>query len=406
MSVDYQAVVEVVERTAGADLAGHLVGRLALHVDEAIVRHGLSGPEDYAAALEVPGPEGRRWLDALMATVLVHETYFYRFASQLEALERHLLATLEPGHRRPLRIWSAGCSRGPEAYTLAMLAHRALRRAGTTVELEVLGTDICGAFVDDARRGIYDEGKLRELPKPLRDRYLEPAGPPGRMRVKDELRRAMRFEHHNLLSPPPGRRFDIVACRNVLMYLRPEAFSAALKNLAASLTPDGALLVGHSESLRGAAQLFQPHREVALGVYRRASSYSTTPVAPSPPTASSPALPPQRPRPKRPQESAEAPSTSDNERRIYLEGDLDSAADPEVLTRLTARLSARLDGAMVEVDVDGATYLDQAVASVIARAARAIEAQGGRLVVIATRSGPRRWAERHRLPLEGSEVSR
>jgi len=177
---------------------------------------------------------------ALVEQALVKETHFHRHLEQVELVTR-LLAAAPPA--RPLSAWSAGCATGEEAYTLAM----ALCDAGRPDGLDrVLGTDVSARALEVARAGCYREWSLRGLPGPARARHFT-ATPEG-LKVRDERRAAVRFLQHNLLGlPPPGGPFDLVVCRNVLIYFEPAAARAAMARLHAALRPGGLLVVGPLE---------------------------------------------------------------------------------------------------------------------------------------------------------------
>jgi chemotaxis protein methyltransferase CheR len=196
---------------------------------------------------------------------VVQETYFYRHPEQLAALARVLAA--RPGDRA-LSAWSAGCATGEEAYTVAMVLSDLGRPPGLD---QVLGTDVSARAIEVARQGVYGEWSLRQLSPALRGRHFD-AGP-GAVRIKEPLRRPVRFERHNLLGhPPPGAPFDVVLCRNVLLYFRPEAARALLVRLHAALRPGGLLLVGPVEEPLAAGLPFDRLDEPGSGLLRRPMS--------------------------------------------------------------------------------------------------------------------------------------
>jgi SAM-dependent methyltransferase len=294
-----------------------------------------------------------------------------------------------------------------------MMADRAARRVGLgELSLEVLGTDICGAFLETARRGVYEEAKVAALPADLRSHYLEPESE-GRLAVAPAIRRLVTLRRHGLLEPPPAKRFDLVSCRNVLIYLRPGARRRALEGLASVLVPNGVLLVGHSESLRDVPELFVPKRRLALGIYRLAREDDRREASPSlGSVASKPATTSLKPAsrstsPVTPLLTAPPPVVTSQPRRtelLRLEGEYDLDRSPETLERLKRRLSEAIEaGRDVLIDADGAICLDEPTAKLVIRAARAVEAHGLWLRVAATRPPVRRWAERHRLPLQVHE---
>ncbi len=391
----YRLVEELITRRTGVDIAGHLAGRVQGHVDGQVTRLGLHGPDDYLERLENEDPGSGPLLDDLLAAVLVHETFFYRFRSQLEAIETSIIPELIASGARSVRIWSAGCSQGPEPYTLAMLAARST--AGTDVGFDVLATDMCGAFMEEARKGIYRQDKLGELPADLRSRYLT-RGEGDRFEVREELRAQVRFRRHNLLDPPPERSMHIISCRNVLMYLGREGRRRAIENLVVALAGDGFMLAGHSESLRDVPDLLGVDRRFALGIYRRSEVPPAPTVGPRregpEPHAAALAEPPG---PERSSHagSARAPSL------IRLEGEYDADRSPERLALLKESLGGAIDeGVDVVIEADGATLLDASTAKLVARAARLVESSGRRLTVRTGKESVLRWAARHGLQVE------
>lgn len=405
----YRLIERCVEDVVGADIAEHLAGRITRCVDQSVDSLELASPREYLSALQTGDERAEALLEELLAAVLVHETFFYRFASQLEALEREFLMPLALSRMGGVvKLWSAGCSSGPEAYTLAMLCARSKQSTENALIFEVLGTDLCSAFLQEARDAIYSTARIKELPTELRDRFLRHKGNDSYV-VSEELCRMVRFRRHNLLHAPPGHGFDVICCRNVLMYLRPAARRTALEHLSRALAPQGVLLVGHSESLRDVDDLFVPHDRLALGIYGRAIEGAralTSSALPEPPQYR------QAPDHGTLGDQTEAgtetgcrssPTVADSpsHHRLSLEGEYDRERDPEQLARLKSQLAHIIDLELdVIVEADDATCLDRATATLIARAARAIASRGKRLSIVASRPSVRRWAERYRLPLD------
>jgi chemotaxis protein methyltransferase CheR len=189
-------------------------------------------------------------LDAAIEALTTNETYFFREPLQLEAFSEEILPALRERNDRlkRLRVWSAGCSSGEEAYTIAMLVQGTGLFAGWDVE--IYGTDISKRVLAAARRAEYGPSSLRATPPDLVDRYFERTG--GRVRVRDEVRAHVSFGHVNLLDPEMAQlvpRSDVVFCRNVLIYFDAPARKQVLRVLYEKLFEGGYLLLGHSESL-------------------------------------------------------------------------------------------------------------------------------------------------------------
>ena len=209
-----------------------------------------TAPDAFLRAISDPGRR-RDLIDRLIDEVTVQETTFARDGSQLEAIRWHGL--LQPARATgpgSIRVWSAGCATGEEAYTLALLADQAFAPASAPVD--VLGTDISAAAIAAAEAGLYQERAVRALAASSRRRYFgRPAG--GGYLVGERLRRLVRFGRHNLARgafPPPGEAaFDLVVCRNVLIYFEPPLAAQVIESLQRSLRPGGLLVLGAADAL-------------------------------------------------------------------------------------------------------------------------------------------------------------
>jgi chemotaxis protein methyltransferase CheR len=196
-------------------------------------------------------PQRRTELDTAIEALTTHETYFFREPRQLKAFTDEVLPQLERRNARArrLRIWSAGCSSGEEAYTVAMLLKESGRFEGWDVE--VYGTDISRRVLATARQGEYGPSALRATPQEKLARYFTQVGP-NRVRVRDDVRAWVAFGHHNLQDPETGpllSRMDAVFCRNVLIYFDTPARQRVLRLIYDRLVPGGYLMLGHSENL-------------------------------------------------------------------------------------------------------------------------------------------------------------
>lgn len=242
-------------------------------------------------------PERPALLDDLAGTIAVGETYFFRDPGQFELLRWEILPDLVQAHGPALRLWSAGCASGEEAYSLAiLLAEQSLRP-----ELPVLGTDVSRAALRRAEDGRYGDWSFRGVPQRLRDGYFARDG--ARSVVNDEIRRRTRFEWLNLASDayPSSRSgihgMHVVFCRNVLLYLTPDAVAHVARRLYESLAPDGWLLTSPTDPPLAELAPFSVVTTAAGLVYRRpqdpvAASSSVFPMwepalaagSPAPPT--------------------------------------------------------------------------------------------------------------------------
>lgn len=193
----------------------------------------------------------------LIDCVTTNKTDFFREPAHFDFLRAVAVPALiaRAGARRTrLKVWSAACSIGAEAYTTAMVLDD-LARAGPPFDFSILGTDISTDVVKQARAAIYSLDMLEPVPSHLAQRYLMAAREAGRReaRIVPELRRRVRFERINLMdeSYPVDRDVDIIFCRNVLIYFHKTTQKEVIERLSAHLRPGGYLLLGHSESMAG-----------------------------------------------------------------------------------------------------------------------------------------------------------
>lgn len=197
---------------------------------------------------------------ALVAKITVSETYFLRNAAQFRAFSEivlpELLRARGPGRR--LRLLSAGCSSGEEPYSLAMSVDERLGDAAPR-DVEIIAIDVNASVLAKAKRGRYSVWALRETPEDVRRSCFTSQG--AEFLLNEKIRALVSFEEKNVCDPDPNfwrpGRFDVIFCRNMLMYFSPEAARAAVSKLSDSLAPGGHLFLGHAETLRGLSSDFQ-----------------------------------------------------------------------------------------------------------------------------------------------------
>jgi chemotaxis protein methyltransferase CheR len=282
--------------------------RLGLEVEEAKLDVLAAAAAHVVSA--VPGRSAEDWLEeleggggargdlgALAERLTVGETYFFRNEGDLAAFREEVLPrrlAARAGERR-LRVLSAGCSSGEEPYTLAMILSDLPELAGW--DWSVRAFDVNPAALARARAGRYGDWALRQTAVELRERFFVRDG--RHHAVRDEVRARVTFEEGNLAAEPPGPwaagPYDVVFCRNVIMYLTPETKRRAVARLAAALAPEGALFLGHAETLRGVSTAFHLRQGRSSFYYERREGDDEGPAPAA--TGFAPALPPPPSRP-------------------------------------------------------------------------------------------------------------
>ncbi len=375
----------------GPDIVAGVARRLADHVGfelptwviEAraaarMARLGLA-PADYLALIEKG--RGASELGLLVEAVRVGETRLFRHVPQIAALVDTVAPALRGRSR--VRVWSAGCAAGEEVATLAVVLAPAL--PGTT--LAVLGTDVSAEAIATARAGTYPEDALAHVPEDRAEwRAGFVAAEPGRVRLRPDLADGVSFERANLLDAAPGDGFDIVWCRNVLIYFGAAAKRRAVERLVGAVAVGGVVFVGYSETLRGVTELEAQRAGEAVYYVKRGTRRDAarlTPVAgvaavkPGASPAPAPVCDPR----------------SEGTEHLALAGH----PDPDELAEaLGAMLSMHALRALA-IDLDGADLLGDELAPVLRRACAALRAAGVRVELRATRAGARRWVSRHGL---------
>jgi chemotaxis protein methyltransferase CheR len=202
--------------------------------------------------------ELRHFYDA----ITINETFFFRNEPQFEAFEQTLVPAILARRgsltRQKLRVWSAASSSGEEAHTIAMIYLEKLRTKYQGLELEVVGTDISYAVLETARKAVYREYSIRNMPKHYLEKYFTVED--VRYLLRDEVKRLVRFDHMNLYEQTRMRQVtnvDVIFCCNVLIYFDTQSKIQVVSNLYNALNRGGYLFIGYAESLHGISTAFK-----------------------------------------------------------------------------------------------------------------------------------------------------
>ena len=260
-----EASHQIIADLLAARTGQHLTESRRWRVNSALAglfrEHGISNVDQLVCLLASPrtGPESPDLSQQVVEALLNNETYFFRDKPTFDQLPQEILPELarrRAGTKR-LSIWSAGCSTGQEVYSLAMLfAEQKERWAGWSIEL--IGTDVSHRAINAARSGLYSQFEVqRGLGVTQMLRHFDEAT--GGWQIREDARRMVHFRQHNVLGPPPGRHpFDLVLCRNVLLYFDRATRAAAFERLASAVASDGFLMLGAGETVVGQTDRFTP----------------------------------------------------------------------------------------------------------------------------------------------------
>ena len=267
MSAAYEGFRKLVLDRSGLVLTADKDYLLKSRLEPLARKDGFAGLDQMLARVgaEPSGTLAQRCIDA-MAT---HESFFFRDTTPFDQLRDVILPDLiaARAQSRTLRIWSAACSSGQEPYSLAMLLmEEQARMPGWRIE--ILATDMSQPILERARSGLYSDFEVRRgLSEARLARWFTRAG--DGWQLSPQLRSMVRFAPHNLLAGATGLgRFDLVFCRNVLIYFDREHKRAALNRIAQTIEPHGALVLGSAETGVGLDSAFAPVTGVR-GVFRR-----------------------------------------------------------------------------------------------------------------------------------------
>ncbi|MHB8287164.1 MAG: CheR family methyltransferase [Caulobacteraceae bacterium] len=265
---DLQQVCDILYRETGMLFGESKRYYIARRLTDRIVACGLPNCTMYLGQLRTDPAERER----LINEFTINETYFYREEHQLTCLGRSLLPDIvtsrKPGDK--IRIWSAPCSTGEEAYSIAIWLLENWRLVDA-YNVEIVGSDIDTRVLEAARQGLYGERALSKLPTEVVEAYFEPSQGRRRQLITD-LRESVTFTPANLVDEASlayQGRFDVIFCRNVLIYFDEASRSSAVNHLYERLNPGGYLCLGHTENLSRISDRFLVRRFEDAIVYQR-----------------------------------------------------------------------------------------------------------------------------------------
>ncbi|HSP15590.1 MAG TPA: protein-glutamate O-methyltransferase CheR [Thermoanaerobaculia bacterium] len=268
---EFQLFQRIVYQWSGIFLSPVKRALLAARLSRRIRQLGLRSFGEYYRVVSAAGPEERR---ILLDSICTNETHFFREPAQFDFLDRVIVPSLMAERRpRHLSVWSAACSTGQEPFSIAMALHHRLAPSGWTID--VLATDLSTRALEAGRKAEWPIESAAEIPSPYLHRYMLKGrqSKEGIMRAGPVLRSLVRFGQVNLsdASYPMATSFDLIFCRNVMIYFDAASKKHVFDRLLAHLVPGGYLFLGHAESGTGWNEQLVPVRP-AICQYRPRSA--------------------------------------------------------------------------------------------------------------------------------------
>ncbi|MFD1018486.1 CheR family methyltransferase [Thalassobacillus hwangdonensis] len=241
MKNDYNEFILNVKHHTGIDLGQYKEAQMKRRLTTLREKRGFGDFNAYFSQLK----KDSALLDEFLDRMTINVSEFYRNYKRWEILDKKVIPELLKQTKR-LKVWSAACSTGEEPYSLAMLLSEHL----PLNQIDIVATDLDINALKYAKKGVYMEKSLKEIPMKMKEKYFTKDG--AFYKIDEKLKGCIRFKEHNLLADDYGSGFDLIVCRNVLIYFTEEAKETIYRNFSNALKPGGVFFVGSTE------QIFSP----------------------------------------------------------------------------------------------------------------------------------------------------
>ncbi|CQR46690.1 Chemotaxis protein methyltransferase Cher2 [Paraliobacillus sp. PM-2] len=240
---DYQSFSQLIKKETGIDLSQYKEVQMKRRLTSLRDKKGYQDFNSFYKALT----SDNVLMDEFLNKITINVSEFYRNSARWNVLEKKVIPQLL-NKKEKLKIWSAACSTGDEPYTLAMMLSQYIDLS----RVNILATDIDEKILERAKKGVYTERALKEVPEDLKKKFFVQQD--SDYIIDEKLKKSITFKKHNLLSDPYPKGFDLIVCRNVLIYFTEKAKENIYYNFNASLHPQGVFFVGSTE------QIFTPEK--------------------------------------------------------------------------------------------------------------------------------------------------
>ncbi|WP_406656706.1 protein-glutamate O-methyltransferase CheR [Methanolobus sp. ZRKC2] len=246
---DFALLKSIIKTKLGFNCEYYKDSHFRRRIDVRLRATGSSNFGDYVQVLKNDPNE----YDVLLETLTVNVTNFFRNSEVYDIIEEEVFPAVikskSTGLNKSIKIWSAGCSIGVEAYSIAMLFHHILGNSIKRYNITITGTDIDKASLQHAQQGVYNETEMKDVRPAFIDKYFVKEG--KQYHVKDELKKMTHFKSHDMISGPKMGGFDIIFCRNVTIYFEKELQEKLYMNFYNGLNENGFFVMGKTETLIG-----------------------------------------------------------------------------------------------------------------------------------------------------------
>jgi two-component system, chemotaxis family, CheB/CheR fusion protein len=267
----FEILLRYLKEQRGFDFTGYKRQSLVRRVRRRMTTVGIERFDEYQDHLALHPQEFTELFD----TVLINVTDFFRDADAWEFMRTEVVPALLRTQSGTLRVWSAGCAGGQEAYSLAITLAEALGEDEFRGRVKIYATDVDQDALAHARAATYSAAAVQSVPPELLERYFEQSG--QGFVIRKELRRAVIFGRNDLVQDAPISHIDLLVCRNTLMYFNAETQARIVRRLHFALKPDGVLFLGKAEMLLSHPELFQPF-ELKRRYFRKVARIAAEPV--------------------------------------------------------------------------------------------------------------------------------
>ena len=239
MEYDYEYLKKEVFKLTQIDLNAYKERQMKRRIDTLITKHGIKGYDQYVRELK----NNAEYFDEFVNYITINVSEFYRNPDQWQLLDKDVIPQLMDKFGKRLKIWSAACSTGDEPYSLVM----ALSRHMPLDQIKILATDLDKTVINKAKIGLYNSKSIASVPDDLKKKYFTQVGPS--YKIADEIKARVEFKEHNLLKDMYPSDYNLIVCRNVLIYFTEEAKDEVFRKFNKSLAKGGILFIGSTEQI-------------------------------------------------------------------------------------------------------------------------------------------------------------